>query len=82
VLSLCRLIAVPEYKRRVQAAAAAPSAAPGGLEAKSDTSPIELISYIYEPEEGPATYVQDLHSWWLKVLQRLHKAAEVRRYRT
>jgi hypothetical protein len=79
VLSLCRLIAAPEYRRRVQAAAA-PAAAPGGLEADDSYSPIDLIIYSYEPPECPETYVQDLHSRWLKVLQRLHKAAEVRAY--
>jgi hypothetical protein len=77
---LCRLIAVPEYRRRAAAAAepAKAVAAPGGLEADDNCSPIDLIIYSYEPPDCPAAYAQNLRLQWLKVLQRLHKAAEVR----
>jgi hypothetical protein len=74
---------MPEYRRRAAAAAepANAAAAPGGLEADNNCSPIDLIIYSYElsstPPDCPALYAHNLRLQWLKVLQRLHKAAEV-----
>lgn len=81
---------MPEYRRRAAAAAepacvlrgraafiANPAAAPGGLETDDNCSPIDLIICSYEPPDCPALYAQNLRLQWLKVLQRLHKAAEV-----
>jgi hypothetical protein len=78
----CRLIAMPEYRCREQAAAAAAPAAPapGGLDtvqAGTEGSPVDLITKSYA-ETYPAVGPSELRAQWTKVLRRLQKAVEVR----
>lgn len=71
----CRLIAMPQYRCREQAAAAAAPAAPGGLDAVqagTEDSPIELITKSYA-ETYPAVGPSDLRAQWTKVLRRLQR---------
>jgi hypothetical protein len=78
----CRLIAMPQYRCREQAAAAAAPAAPApgdldAVQAGTEDSPIELITKSYAatyPAVGPS----ELRAQWTKVLRRLQKAVEVR----
>jgi hypothetical protein len=88
---LCRLIALPEYRRRLQvataaaAAAAAPATAPAAVAAPAaaaacddNSDEVEQILCSAGALEYPAAVLCDLQTQCTKVLRRLQKAAEVR----
>jgi hypothetical protein len=88
VHSLCRLIALPQYKRRAQQAAEAAAAPPAAVAAAAHSPATGLWNALANPPIGhilteakvlrhPPAQLQVLQSQWTKVLRRLQKAEEV-----
>jgi hypothetical protein len=74
----CRLLALPQYKRRAAAAAAAAThTPPTGCDAVADGL-IEQFLTAGKALDYPPGQRQALQSQWTKVLRRLQKAEEVR----
>jgi hypothetical protein len=87
VHSLCRLIALPQYKRRAQQAAEAAAAPPAAVAAAAHSPATGLCNALANPIghflteakvlRHPPAQLQVLQSQWTKALRRLQKAEEV-----
>jgi hypothetical protein len=83
MLLVCRLIALPKYRRNAQAAAEAEAAGLGHVQPPAWVldCPIEQQLFQSRGLVCHAAFYQGLFTQWTKVLRRLRKAAEVRTHR-